>query len=161
MSESRQLLTKVIRGEAESPGHTVAAITDLLLSNHADLVDDLVSEYRTAFVSDFVGTVLRQDRHEARRRSPREILAERAAAGVSVFDLSFMVDDEFTRKPLGDMTGADHRFVAATYDRQADDLRGFAAFHRDLADKVGRKLTRNVFSEAALERLIAERKVAL
>ena len=51
------------------------------------------------------------------------------------------------------MTGKDHLFVAADYDRDARPLLLLAAFHQAVAKKVGRKRTADVFSEAEYDRL--------
>jgi hypothetical protein len=63
------------------------------------------------------------------------------------------VSDDGTQRTLGDMTGPDHKYVAADYSDRANANAMIAAFHIALAKKVGNKRTADVVDEATVERL--------
>ena len=156
MSETRQLLTKFIRREAENPRHSVAVITDKLISKHDDLVQDWIEEHSRQMLSDWVSDILRWDRINERKRSPMAEVIERAASGLSLYDLSYPVNDDDLRKRLGEMTGADHLYVSVSYQTQSRTLSNYGDLHQHLSRTVGRKLTRTVYTETDLRRLFAE-----
>jgi len=63
------------------------------------------------------------------------------------------VNDDNVQRPIGDMTGADHRYVAATYEASAQESQMLAAFHRALAKKCGSRTTSEVMDEAQFSRM--------
>lgn len=62
-------------------------------------------------------------------------------------EMTLVIDDQNNRKSIGEMTGPDHTFVANRYERTARAAGLQAAFHRAVAKKVGKDLTRNVMTE--------------
>lgn len=156
MSETRQLLTKLIRREAENPRHSVAVITNNLIGQHSDLVQEWIDEHIRLILSGWVSDVLRWDRITERKRSPIEDIVERAASGLSLYDLSYPVNDDDLRKKLGEMTGADHLYVSVSYQNQSRILSNYGDLHQHLSRTVGRKLTRTVYTETELRHLFAE-----
>lgn len=87
-------------------------------------------------------------------RFPIDIEGQEAFAR-SLFDQAYVVDDEFLRRPLRDMTGDDHRFVAAAYHSDGTRALALAAFHEAVARKVGRKTTGEVFTEDRYAQMLA------
>lgn len=69
-----------------------------------------------------------------------------------VFDLTFEVDNEHTRRRLGDMVGSDHLWVASRYHLSANKQLLLAAFHKAVADQIGVRRTSDVYSEEQLIR---------
>jgi len=94
---------------------------------------------------------------EVASRAPRRF----QAAGTDLESLSVFVtwrcrvDAEDTQRSIGEMTGADHRFVAAGYEQRATVNQMLAAFHVAVAKKVGGHRTSEVFSEEELLHLYA------
>jgi hypothetical protein len=82
-----------------------------------------------------------------------EEVAERAATGLSLYDLSYPVNDDNLRKRLGEMTGADHLYVADSYQKQGQIMFNYSDLHSHLSRKIGRKLTRTVYTENELRQL--------
>ena len=156
MSESRQLLTTLIRREAQNGHHSVAAITDLLFDEEPGLVQEWIDEHSRLILTGWVSDILRWDRINERKRSPIEEVIERAASGLSLYDLSYPVNDDDLRKKLGEMTGADHLYVSVSYQNQSVILSNYSDLHRHLSTTVGRKRTRTVYTETDLRHLFAE-----
>ncbi len=156
MSESRQLLTTVIRREAQNGHHSVAAITDLLVDKHKELVRDWINEHSKQMLSDWVSDILRWDRINERKRSPMEEVIERAASGLSLYDLSYPVNDDNLRKQLSEMRGPDHLYVSVSYYNESAILSIYGDLHKHLSTTVGNKLTRTVYTETELRHLFAE-----
>jgi len=75
------------------------------------------------------------------------------ARALGSFSVTYAIDEKGARRRVADMTGADHRFVAADYEKDAKPLMLLAAFHQQVARKVGRKRTSEVFSETEYDRL--------
>lgn len=156
MSEIRQLLVKVIRQEAENPRHSVAQITTKIMADRPGDVDEWVAEHRGLMFSRWVGDILRFDRIAERKRAPLEEIIERTATGMSLFNLSYVVNDDNVRKSLGELTGNDHRYVADSYRKQSEVMSNYSDLHHKIADTVGRKLTRTVYTETELRNLFAQ-----
>jgi hypothetical protein len=79
-----------------------------------------------------------------------------------LFDQFLVVGSDNLRRCIGDMTGADHLFVAEGHaeTRQAAEL--LESFHRAVAKKVGNKRTRDVFTESeyrAMYRSVTRREI--
>lgn len=65
----------------------------------------------------------------------------------SPFSTEYVVNDELLRRRVGDMTGADHLFVAQGYADSKQTAALLESFHRAVGKKVGKKQTRDVFTE--------------
>lgn len=156
MSEVRQLLTKLIRSEAENPRHSVSVIAGRIQAAQPGLVDDWLIEHRDLLFSEWVSDILRWERISERRRSAVVESVKSLAAGLSIFDLSYVVNDDNDRMQLGEMRGDHHLYVAESYQTDARRSKLYAELHRQLANQVGRKLTRTVFSESELRALFAD-----
>src|SRR3954468_10136646 len=72
---------------------------------------------------------------------------------VSVFAQRFVIDHDNMWRPLGEMTGKDHLFVAEQYTKTGRRALMEAAFHRAIAKRVGDKRTDEVFSADELTEL--------
>ncbi len=156
MSEVRQLLTTLIRTEAENPRHSVRVIAEQIRTTESDLVDEWLLEHRDLLFSEWVSDILRWERIGERRRSSVIESVEALAAGISLFDLSYSVNDDNLRMTLGEMRGTHHLYVAESYKQESHRSKLYAELHRQMADKVGLKLTRTVYTETELRGLFAE-----
>lgn len=114
-------------------------------------IPDVVSEWldanRITLLAIEIGHRFRTRRQSAESRK-RAAFADAAEAGeLAVFLEYAVVDADGTRKRIGDMTGADHRFVAGEYQASSEWDALMAAFHRAIAKRVGPKRTADVLSE--------------
>lgn len=152
--------------EALGDGDIVAPIVAEELRTHlletdADLLDGWLRANAVHFLTRAIGDRDRRERTAARTRGDARrfrAASNAAAAGdseaLSMFaTVRYVVDDEETRRLLGDMTGADHLFVANGYRESAAKARMLEAFHRAVAKKVGKRKTSDVFTEAQYQKL--------
>lgn len=72
----------------------------------------------------------------------------------AAFRARYVIDDDDTRRHLGDMTGTDHLYVAQDYEASGQRDLMLAAFHRQVAKKLGNRRTAEVFTEAAYTELL-------
>lgn len=59
----------------------------------------------------------------------------------------YSIDEANTRRKVADMTGDDHRFVAAKYGSSGRYDLMLEAFHKAVAREIGKKRTADVFTE--------------
>lgn len=132
-----------------------------LLETDPDLLDGWLRACAVHFLTRAIGDRDRRERTAARTRGEarRFRAATEAAVGgddapLSLFaTVRYVVDENETRRVLGDMTGTDHLFVADGYRESAAKARMLEAFHRAVARKVGKRKTSDVFTEAEYQRL--------
>jgi len=73
---------------------------------------------------------------------------------LSVFDAPYVVNGEHLRKPVREMTGGDHLFVADRYVVTGNRALLLAEFHRQVARRVGDRTTEEVFTADEYEELL-------
>lgn len=126
-----------------------------LLESDPDLLDGWLRACAVNFLTAAIGARDRSERAIVRRRSEARRFREVADSGdvdaLSSFAVRLVVDEDNTRRPVGEMTGADHLFVAGEYGRTAQTAAMLQAFHKAVARKVGKRKTAEVFSEAQYE----------
>lgn len=132
----------------------------LVVSVDPDLLDGWLHAIAEHALTDVITKRERSQRATARTRAGSKAFAEARdalengdQAALSMFAVTFAVDEDNTRRRVADMTGKDHLFVAADYERDAKPLLMEAAFHKAVAKKVGSKRTADVFSEAKYDEL--------
>lgn len=113
------------------------------------------------FVADELTTMLRRERAIARRRSGARAFAaavEAHEAGDSeplgLFRTVHVIGDDNVRRPVADMTGPDHRYVAGQYRSEGNRALMLEAFHLAVAKKVGKRRTADVLTEDEYERML-------
>jgi len=134
------------------------------------LAADLVAELRKAnpsllagwlnvnaeqFVTQVLGDQARSRRGRQAADAPRSAFkdaADRFSDGDSdalkPFDLHFVVGDDMLRRRLGDMTKADHLFVAGEHVKRSNAALFECAFHKAIARRIpAGKTTEDVMSE--------------
>lgn len=98
---------------------------------------------------------LRRERMTVYRRAgARAFAAAEAAGDVSAFTNVHTINADNLRRPVADMTGADHLFVAGSYSRQGKRVLLLAEFHRAVARRVGDQRTAAVMTEDEYLRLM-------
>lgn len=126
-----------------------------LLESDPELLDGWLRASAVHFLTMAIGARDRSERAIVRRRSEARRFDKAAREGdvetLSTFAVRLVVDEDNTRRPIGDMTGSDHLFVAGEYGRSAQTAAMLQAFHKAVARKVGKRRTAEVFSEAQYE----------
>lgn len=136
-------------------------IVDKLRVNDADLLDGWLHAQAVHFVRDAINYRDRSNRTHVRQTSGRSAFrrdAEAHDAGDSEamagwLETVYPVDDDGSRKPLGDMLKPELLFVADDYRRQAQETLLAEAFMRAVAKKVGRGKVSDHFDNETLARL--------
>jgi hypothetical protein len=132
-----------------------------LLETDPDLLDGWLREGAVHFLTRAIGDRDRNERSAARSRGGARRFKEASDAAqagndaaLSMFaTVRYVIDEGETRRTLGDMTGADHLFVADGYKQTAANARMLEAFHRAVGKRVGKRKTCDVFTEAEYQKL--------
>lgn len=139
------------------PAVEAAGFVEWMASEHPDELAEWMRSKAVYFATRELGDMLRSERSRAARRAGSRAFGVAVSSGddeaLSVFRSVCVVDESNTRRAVGDMTGADHRFVAGQYEANGNRVLSLAAFHRAVAKRVGRKRTAEVIDEATYERL--------
>lgn len=126
--------------------HDPTALTDWLHDN------------ARRFIARDMAEVMRHQRGAALARAKSRAFGKAAADGepeiLGHFAVVYTVDGEDTRRRVGEMTGADHRFVAGEYEASAKNDRMLAAFHRAIAKKINGRTTAEVLTEEQYDALL-------
>lgn len=148
--------------EAIGDGDVVAAVVAeklhaRLAEKDPDLLDGWLRAHAVHFLTDAIGAKDRSERAVTRRRAGARDFDAAARSGdresLSTFAVRLVVDEDETRRPIGQMTGRDHLFVADGYGRTAKKAAMLEAFHRAVAKKVGKRRTADVFSETQYQQM--------
>lgn len=132
-----------------------AHIVEKLRATDADLLAGWLDVHAEALVREAITRIDRSTRASARHTAGGRRFAAAADAAedgdteqlVSFLDCAYVVDEEDSRKRLGEMTAADLRFVADSYDRRASENAMNATFMRALAKKVGKGRVSDHFTD--------------
>lgn len=140
------------------PSLLASQIADQLRATDPGFLADWLDERASNVLLIEIDRILRSDRTKARSRYGARAFAAAAATGdvvtLSAFThVRFVVDDKNTRRALGDMTAADHLYVADKYEASGNRQLMLAAFHRAVAKRVGRKTTAEAMTEAQFRKL--------
>lgn len=134
-------------------------VTELRETN-PDLLTNWLDINAAQFVTQVLGDQERSRRGRLLSDAPRsvfKIAANRFRAGdESAFAQYFVVSDDKLRRRLGDMTRADHLFVAEWHIKRSNAALFEAAFHRAIAKRIPVGMTtKDAMSEAEYIRLRA------
>lgn len=117
-----------------------------------------IQEWGVAILSRYMQDKLREILRTRRQNVMKESNVFAAPNGElivdkAVFTVSYSVNAKNQWKHLGEMTGADHQYVADHYERIGRKELLLAEFHRQVAKSVGRKKTSDVLTEQEYLRL--------
>jgi hypothetical protein len=119
-----------------------------------DALDEWLHARAERLVTSVITKRLQSERHQCQRNAKRSAFrdaAELAASGdfegMSSFAAVYSVAPDHARRQVRDMTGADHKFVADTYQASGQRELMLAAFHRQVAKVVGKRRTADVMTE--------------
>lgn len=157
LGEMDALIDAMTQGSDWVPAVVAAKLAE---SVEPALLDGWLREMAVALLTSVISRRERSTRAAARTRAGSRAFAAAAPAlesgdpeTLSSFAVTYAIDDDNTRRRVADMTGPDHLFVAADYEKDAKPLLMLAAFHKAVAKKVGSKRTSDVFSEAKYDQL--------
>ena len=138
VGEMRVLIDAEMLPGVSAPSAAVT-IVEKLRANDPDLLAGWLDVGAVGFVREAIGAVTRSTRSHLRQVGARSAFADAAEAGdVSGWlAVPYVVDDRYSRKPLGDLVKAELLYVAKEYDADARAARLEAAFFRALAKHVG------------------------
>jgi hypothetical protein len=113
------------------------------------------------FVTQVLGDKARSDRGRRASDAPRSAFADAADRftggdedALKPFDLHFVVGDDMVRRRLGDMTKADHIYVAGEHTKRSNAALFESAFHKAVAKRIpAGKTTQDVMDEQEYLRL--------
>lgn len=141
-----------------------AELVEEMLKKNPDVLFGWLEENATLFVTQYLGDQQRADRNRHAVEAPRAAFksaADRFTAGdkkaldeIRTFDKRFVVNEKMLRRRLGDMTSADHYYVAGEHTKREASARFEAAFHRVVAKLIpDGQTTSEVMTEQEFERL--------
>lgn len=124
---------------------------DYLVENDPELLDGWLRRQAVRILAQTIRDDERFRRIRARSQGTPRAFAAAAKSGdperLSVFAAHLVVSTDNTRRTIGQMTGADHLFVAGRYGREANRAKMLESFHRAVAARVGDAKTCEVFTE--------------
>lgn len=145
------------------PAHCVPGVAAERIIETADPA--LLNGWLRQMAADFLATAIARrkrataaaSRAQSGPRAFEKARTEAATRGnlaaLGSFTMTYTVDGENTRRKVADMTGADHKFVAANCDQDARSIALLAEFHRQVAKRVGAERTSDVLSEKQYDQL--------
>lgn len=145
MSAYTELVDQILSEAKVRDKYTATEVASYISDSDPDLVLRWLKENEFTLLTQFVSDML--------RRARGRLTVERRRTGWSMYDQSFVVNDDLQRMALGDMTATEHRYVASNYAREAAQSKHHEGLHLLIAKRVGKRPTREVFSEEQLESL--------
>lgn len=148
--------------EHEPSGDVVLAIfaidlVEKLQNEDPELLLGWLMVHAPDLMHEWVRAKWRKSRNRIQTRRHEAHVAMTTNGDMSIFlHHRFVVDDKNTHRLLGDMTGADHLFVAKGYERDSKAAKMRAALHRAAARAVGDKRTSEVLTVEQWESLCAK-----
>jgi len=152
-------------------------LVEKLRANDPDLLAGWLWERAEVTMTAYIS-----DRIKSRRNTSRESLSRSAFAGAAErfaatgdgavmrevasqrpFDAEYVVNEGLLRRKVAEMTGEDHLFVAKEYADTKQTAALLESFHRAVAKKVGKRKTKDVFTEVQyveMYRSITRRELA-
>lgn len=136
--------------------HQVGAMYERLETEHPDLIDAVMVAARRDITCSLINQALATYRQQTIRRARFQEHVEAREAGDSLFNMSYCVNDQYERKPLGLLTRRDLEYVADRYEQRARYARLSAALFRQMARKVRSGTVADHYTEEQLRGLFAK-----
>jgi hypothetical protein len=141
-------LVQIAKEKAMDRGFHISDLVAELQAEEPGLVKEWLDEAQSALLTAFLSDVFRWSRHAATTRQNHASRVE------SMFAQSFVLADNI-RKPLGKMIGSDHVFVADQYSKDKRSAAFHESLHRQIAKRVGKRMTEEVFTEDEIRNLFS------
>lgn len=127
--------------------HESERFLNMMQDDHPDELDEWVAASTRRFIANAMKSKLGADRRRSRTQASAKQFSETDIDEiVDSFSVTYVIGSEKIRRRVGDMNGADHIFVADSYDHDAAPLLMAAAFHRAVAKKAGKRRTADVMT---------------
>lgn len=157
LAEMDERIAEATKGSGWTAAIVAAKIYAELITEDRDLLDGWLHTLATDTLRRVIQARANAARSRERARAARGEFADAArdfatgedAGGVKLtgmYALTHVVNAEDVRKRAGEMTGADHKFVAESYQTRGQRSLLEAAFHRAVAERVGDQRTDEVFT---------------
>ena len=152
MSESTNLIRKLIAEQVAAGAHTSAGIAAAIAESHPDDVDTWLEEHATQLFTSWVSDVIRSWRLHLKKRKPS---VEHLATDIHGWlEQSFPIDEDDNRLPMAKINRAGALYIADEYKRAADEDLFYEAKWRHIAKKLtGGKTIGEVFTNDDLDDL--------
>lgn len=126
-------------------------------SDHPGELAAFADQLLVTFVSNTARQRLNSARSKARVSAFTDKVKAMAEGERGLFETSYVVADDNTRRRLGDMTAHDHRYVARSYQDDSRRSSALAALHLAVARKLAAgQVTADVFGEDAYSELMRQ-----
>jgi hypothetical protein len=162
-SQEREIIDEINRllDEATDEGEIVVRIvaSDIvakLRSNSPELLAAWLDLRAEEILAGHLAARLNSKRAYRRSMHNRSVFAEAVQAfeetgdpgSFELFNSLVVINAGGLRRRFGDLTADDCRFVAASYEKSRRESEMYEKFHRRLAEKLGDKTIREVYSES-------------
>ena len=154
MSESTNLIRKLIAEQVAAGAHTSAGIAATITQSHPDDVDAWLEEHASQLFTSWVSDVVRSWRWHLKKRKPSvgDLAVDRDIQGW--LEQSFPIDEDDNRLPMAKINRAGALYIADEYRRAANEDLFYEAKWRHIAKKLtGGKLIGEVFTNDDLDHL--------
>lgn len=133
------------------PSDKALEVRRYLEKNEPELLERWKDEMLTNWLRDAFRRMLNSQRSRTRAKWRAEAFGEKVrrhelGEKEIAFEVTYVVDEFNTRRPVADMTGRDHLFVASKYEETVEMSKFEASFHKAVARKVGSKRTEDVMT---------------
>lgn len=154
------IIQKIIKAHVREKGELPDSreVTRQLVKQYPDAVERYLNSHRQTLLHGAVTRAMSAERNNLRSSQLMKRLADGTAD--AVFDLERFWTTAFYVpgngwKGLGDLTGRDHEAIADRYELGAVAMSLRAELHRELAQKVGAKTTKDVYKPKLLAQQIS------
>lgn len=139
-------------------GDVAAEFVARMEMTNPDVFWDWMVDNAVRFCADAINFQIRRERQIVMRRAKSRAFAFAVQSGdpteLRAFSLLYSVGPDHRRRTVGEMTGADHTWVADSYSASGKKSLMLAAFHKAVARRVGDKKTSDVMSETEYEKML-------
>lgn len=147
-----------LNGADYIPEHVAADLIDRVRRTEPDALDQWLQAEAHIFVTRAITQRLSRERRSTLAPEAKRTLREWRPSDdpgplADLFAVRYEVDPDHTRRRLGDMTGPDCTFVADQYEHRASANAREGRMFRVLAERVGDRRVRDVFTAEQLRSL--------
>ena len=145
------LINETLEGGDFIPAEEARRIDEIMQREYPQEHADFLASQSHRLYHEVIHGAYASRRQHARSHSGAKRFSQIVSEGIeglSVFQTwRCRVSDDNVQRALGDMTGADHEFVADNYQRSSERSKMYESLHRAIAKKIGDQRTSEVISE--------------
>lgn len=158
-----EMIDKAISKGDYVPAIVASKLVKRLRSNDPKLLAEWLDHMAETILTDYVGDRARMQRNHAMSTAAGREFSRQAKAAhddggeaVTLFAATYAINEENLRRPVGEMTGTDHMYVAGRYEQSGKSALMKAAFHRAVGKKIGNRRTQDVLTPNQYEELLKQ-----